>query len=174
LHADAKKYNSNEQNNLQFLQDTIDPVITVFESALNNSLLLEEEKKKGYSFKLDRDSILATTESEKFSTTIQAMKGGLLSVNEARGRHNMKQILDDYMMWSLGNIFYNKDDSKMTIPNMGAIIDPNDPESLASALGKEGQEKTSSDDTNQVDDENDESDENDVSDSEDDEKDKSN
>ena len=174
LNADANKYNSNEQNNLHFLQYTLEPVITAFESSLNKSLLLEEEKKKGYSFKFDRDSILATTESEKFSTTIQAMKGGLLSVNEARGRHNMKQISDDYMMWSLGNIFYNKDDSKMTIPNMGAIIDPNDPESLASALGKEGQEKTSSDDTNQVDDENDESDENDVSDSEDDEKDKSN
>ena len=174
LNADANKYNSNEQNNLHFLQYTLEPVITAFESSLNKSLLLEEEKKKGYSFKFDRDSILATTESEKFATTIQAMKGGLLSVNEARGRHNMKQILDDYMMWSLGNIFYNKEDSKMTIPNMGAIIDPNDPESLASALGKEGQGKTSSDDTNQVDNENDESDENDVSDSEDDEKDKSN
>lgn len=168
LNADANKYNSNEQNNLHFLQYTLEPVITAFESALNKSLLLEEEKKKGYSFKFDRDSILATTESEKFATTIQAMKGGLLSVNEARGRHNMKQILDDYMMWSLGNIFYNKDDSKMTIPNMGAIIDPNDPESLASALGKEGQAESSPDDSKQEDDEND------VSDSEDDENDKSN
>lgn len=168
LNADANKYNSNEQNNLHFLQYTLEPVITAFESALNKSLLLEEEKKKGYSFKFDRDSILATTESEKFATTIQAMKGGLLSVNEARGRHNMKQISDDYMMWSLGNIFYNKDDSKMTIPNMGAIIDPNDPESLASALGKEGQAESSPDDSKQEDDEND------VSDSEDDENDKSN
>ena len=168
LNADANKYNSNEQNNLHFLQYTLEPVITAFESALNKSLLLEEEKKKGYSFRFDRDSILATTEAEKFATTIQAMKGGLLSVNEARERHNMKQILDDYMMWSLGNIFYNKDDSKMTIPNMGAIIDPNDPASLASALGKEEQEKTSPDDSNQEDDEND------VSDSEDVDSDKSN
>ena len=174
LNADANKYNSNEQNNLHFLQYTLEPVITSFESALNKSLLLEEEKKKGYSFKFDRDSILATTESEKFSTTIQAMKGGLLSVNEARGRHNMKQILDDYMMWSLGNIFYNKDDSKMTIPNMGAIIDPNDPESLASALGKEGQAESSTDDSKEEDDSKETDDENDVSDSEDDEKDKSN
>lgn len=174
LNADANKYNSNEQNNLHFLQYTLEPVITSFESALNKSLLLEEEKKKGYSFKFDRDSILATTEAEKFATTIQAMKGGLLSVNEARGRHNMKEILDDYMMWSLGNIFYNKDDSKMTIPNMGAIIDPNDPESLASALGKEGQAESSTDDSEKEDDSKQEDDENDVSDSEDDENDKSN
>lgn len=146
LNADANKYNSNEQNNLHFLQYTLEPVITAFESALNKSLLLEDEKNSGYSFKFDRDSILATTEAEKFATTIQAMKGGLLSVNEARGRHNMKQISDDYMMWSLGNIFYNKDDSKMTIPNMGAIIDPNDPDSLASALGKDEKDASSKED----------------------------
>lgn len=146
LNANANKYNSNEQNNLHFLQYTLEPIITAFESALNKSLLLEDEKKKGYSFKFDRDSILATTEAEKFATTIQAMKGGLLSVNEARGRHNMKQISDDYMMWSLGNIFYNKDDSKMTIPNMGAIIDPNDPDSLASALGKDSAEQVKEED----------------------------
>ena len=151
LNADANKYNSNEQNNLHFLQYTLDPIITAFEGALNKSLLLEEEKNQGYSFQVDRDSILATTEAEKFATTIQAMKGGLISVNEARARHNIKEITDDYMMWSLGNIFYDKNDSKMTIPNMGAIIDPNDPDSLAQALGKD-----SSKDDSDTQDENDE------------------
>ena len=48
----------------------------------------------------------------------------------------MKEISDDYMMFSLANIFYNKANSNMTIPNMGVIIDPNDPESLAKAMGK--------------------------------------
>lgn len=141
INADANKYNSNEQNNLHLLQYTLDPVITALESSLNKSLLLESEKDEGYSFVVDRDSILATTEAEKFTTTISAMKGGLLSVNEARARHNMEVITDDYMMWSLGNIFYNKQDSKMTIPNMGAIIDPNDPDSLAAALGKDNSTK---------------------------------
>src|SRR5699024_10079833 len=31
LNADANKYNSNEQNNLHFLQYTLEPVITAFE-----------------------------------------------------------------------------------------------------------------------------------------------
>lgn len=137
INADANKYNSNEQNNLHLLQYTLDPIITAFESALNKSLLLESEKQDGYVFQVDRDSILATTEAEKFATTIQGMKGGLLSVSEARERHNLKVIEDDYMMWSLGNIFYDKSDGKMTIPNMGVIIDPNDPESMANALGKD-------------------------------------
>src|SRR5699024_12352207 len=106
LNADANKYNSNEQNNLHFLQYTLEPVITAFESALNKSLLLEEEKKKGYSFRFDRDSILASTEAEKFATTLQSMNGGLLSVNEARERYNMKNILDYIYICSLYNMIY--------------------------------------------------------------------
>lgn len=136
INADANKYNSNEQNNLHFLQYTLDPIITAIESALNRSLLLEDEKKKGFFFQFDRDSILATTEKEKFESTISAMKGGLIGINEGRARHGYKAIKDDYMMWSMGSIFYNMLDSKMTIPNMGAIIDPNDPESLAKAMGR--------------------------------------
>lgn len=159
INSDANKYNSNEQNNLHLLQYTLDPVITALESSLNKSLLLESEKDNGYSFVVDRDSILATTEAEKFTTTISAMKGGLLSVNEARARHNMEVISDDYMMWSLGNIFYNKQDSKMTIPNMGAIIDPNDPASLAAALGKD--DNTNKEDSQDEEDENEEQDGND-------------
>lgn len=136
INSDANKYNSNEQNNLHFLQYTLDPIITAMESALNRSLLLEEEKKNGYSFYFDRDSILATTEKEKFESTINAMKGGLISINEARARHGYKAINDNLMMWSMGAIFYNMKDGKLTIPNMGAIIDPNDEESLAAALGR--------------------------------------
>ena len=136
LNSNANKYNSNEQNNLHFLQYTLDPIITALESSLNKALLLENEKRQGYTFQVDRDSILATTEGEKFATTTKAMKDGLISINEARARHNMKEISDDYMMFSLANIFYNKTNSNMTIPNMGVIIDPNDPESLAKAMGK--------------------------------------
>lgn len=153
INADANKYNSNEQNNIYFLQYTLSPIISAIEIALEKGLLLEDEKKKGYHVRFDTSSILATTEKEKVESTIQALKGGLLSMNEARERHNLKEIPDDYMMLSLGSIFYDKVTSKMIIPNMGAIIDPNDPDSLAKALGKTdsvqgGKPVTVSDDTN--------------------------
>ena len=136
INADANKYNSNEQNNIHFLQYALSPVISALESAMERSLLLEEEKKKGYRVRLDTSSILATTEAEKVESTIKSLSGGLISMNEARRKHNYKEIPDDYMMLSLGSIFYDKTNSKMIIPNMGAIIDPNDPESMAKALGK--------------------------------------
>lgn len=135
INADANKYNSNEQNNIYFLQYTLSPIISSIEVALDRALLLEDEKKQGYHFKFDTRDILATTESEKIDSTIKGLKGGLFGMNEARVRHGLREIDNDYMLLSLGNIFYDKDTKDMIIPNMGAIINPEDPDSMAQALG---------------------------------------
>ena len=37
----------------------------------------------------------------------------------------------------LGAVFYNKESGRMTIPNMGANIDHNDPESVAKVTNKD-------------------------------------
>lgn len=137
INADANKYNSNEQNNIHLLQYTLSPIISVIETALERSLLLEDEKNNGYRIQIDTSSILATTEAEKIKSTNEALKGGIISINEARRRHGYRVIDDDYMMWSLGAVFYNKESGRMTIPNMGANIDPNDPESVAKVTSKD-------------------------------------
>lgn len=137
INADANKYNSNEQNNIHLLQYTLSPIISVIETAFERSLLLEEEKENGYRIQIDTSSILATTEAEKIKSTNEALKGGIISINEARRRHGYRVIDDDYMMWSLGAVFYNKESGRMTIPNMGANIDPNDPESVAKVTNKD-------------------------------------
>ena len=41
------KYGSLEQNNIQFLQYTLNPILTSIENGINKSLLLEEEKRQG-------------------------------------------------------------------------------------------------------------------------------
>lgn len=137
INADANKYNSNEQNNIHLLQYTLSPIISVIETALERSLLLEDEKNNGYRIQIDTSSILATTEAEKIKSTNEALKGGIISINEARRRHGYRVIDDDYMMWSQGSVFYNKESGRMTIPNMGANIDPNDPESVAKVTSKD-------------------------------------
>ncbi|WP_205128489.1 hypothetical protein, partial [Salmonella enterica] len=38
---------------------------------------------------------------------------------------------DNFFMWGLGQIFYNPKTGKMTIPNMGETIDPNNPQPSA-------------------------------------------
>ncbi|XWX34343.1 portal protein [Staphylococcus phage PG-2021_4] len=135
INADANKYASNEQNNLHFLQYTLKPIISAIESSLDKSLLLEDEKKEGYHFEFDVREVLATTEKEKFEATNVALKGGIISGNEARMRHGYETLLDDFMNYSLANVFYDKKTGDMIIPNMGIKINPKDPESLAQAKG---------------------------------------
>src|SRR5699024_1859038 len=124
LNASANKYASNEQNNIHFLQYCIAPIVTAIESSLNKSLLLEEEKRNGYYFRFDVSELLRTTEKEKIETVVRAMKDGLISFNEARSRIQLPSIDVDYFTWGLGSVFYNPETGKMTIPNMGVTIDP--------------------------------------------------
>ncbi|MEK5205244.1 phage portal protein [Bacillus sp. FSL R10-2789] len=127
INSSANKYASNEQNNIHFLQYCISPIITSIEAALDKTLLLESEKEAGYYFRFDTSEILRTTEKEKIETAVNAMKAGLLSINEARAKVDMKAIDVDYFTWGLGSVFYNPKTGDMTIPNMGVTIDPDNP-----------------------------------------------
>jgi HK97 family phage portal protein len=124
INSDANKYASNEQNNLYFLQYCISPILSSIESALNKSLLLEDEKKNGYYFRFDTSELLRTTEKEKVDSTVAAIKGGIMSINEGRSRFDLPRLDVDYFMWGLGSVFYNPATGVMTIPNMGIVIDP--------------------------------------------------
>lgn len=124
INSNANKYASNEQNNIQFLQYCIAPIITAIEASLNKSLLLETEKMNGYYFRFDTSEILRTTEKEKVETAAAGMKGGLLSINEARAKLDLKALDEDYFLWGLGDIFFNSKTGEITIPNLGKTIDP--------------------------------------------------
>lgn len=118
LNADANKYASNEQNNLHFLQYTLAPLINSIESALDKSLLLEEEKENGYYFRFDVSEILRTTEKEKIETASESLKSGLFSLNEIRAKLDQPRLEDDYFIWSLGNVLFNPKTKEIIVPNM--------------------------------------------------------
>lgn len=126
INADANKYASNEQNNLHFLQYTLAPIIHSIESALDKSLLLEEEKEKGYYFRFDTTEILRTTERERVESAVEGMKGGVFSLNETRAKFDYPSLEDDYFMWSLGNVLFNPDTKEMFVPNMQGSGDLDD------------------------------------------------
>ena len=117
------KYGSLEQNNIQFLQYTLSPILTSFEDGLNKSLLLEDEKKEGYFFAFDTSEVLRSTEKEKYDAIKSAMDSGLMSINEARYKVNLPAIKDDVMKWTLGSVLYYPATGEMKIPNMGIGID---------------------------------------------------
>lgn len=117
------KYGNIEQNNIQFLQYTLSPILTSIESGLNKALLLETEKAEGYFFSTDTSEVLKTTEKEKYDAIKVALDGGVITLNEARYKLNMPTIKDDIMKWSLGNVLYYPATGEMKVPNMGIGID---------------------------------------------------
>lgn len=123
INSNANKYGSLEQNNISFLQYTLSPIITAIEDGLNKSLLLEEEKQDGYFFAFDTSEVLRTTEKERYESLKVGLDTGVITLNEARYKLNLKGIKDDVMKWSLGSVLYYPETGEMKIPNMGIGID---------------------------------------------------
>lgn len=118
INAEFNKYSANSQQNLAYLQYTLSPIITAIESALDKSLLLENEKDNGYYFRFDTAEILRTTEKERVETVGLAVEKGLLSVNEGRAYLDKNRIQNDYFMWSLGHVLYDANNNEIIVPNM--------------------------------------------------------
>lgn len=118
----TNKYGSIEQNNIQFLQYTLSPILAAIENGVDKSLLLEDEKKEGYFWAVDTSEVLKTTEKEKYDAIKVALDGGVITLNEARYKLNMPSIKDDIMKWSLGNVLYYPATGEMKVPNMGIGI----------------------------------------------------
>lgn len=123
LDSKANTYNSNEQDNLYFLQYCVSPIINAIEGAVNNTLLLESEKESGYFFKFDTSEMIRTTQKEKIDSVGAALKAGIISINEARNELDRNHISKDYFMWSLGSIYFDRDTEEMFIPNTGLKVD---------------------------------------------------
>lgn len=134
VNANANKYASTESNGLQFLQFCVGPVINAIECALNKTLLLEDEKMKGYFFRFDTSELTRTVESEKVETLVKAVKGRLISINEARGQLGYKSMPKDFWLYGLGDVLYNIDTNKLVVANSGLGINPDEaltPEQMA-------------------------------------------
>lgn len=122
INSSANKYGSLEQNNIHYLQYTLSPVLTSIENALNKTLLLEDEKTKGYFWLFETSEVLKTTEKEKYESVKVGLDSGVISLNEARYKLNYKAIDDNIMKWSLGSVLYYPETGEMKIPNMGIGI----------------------------------------------------
>lgn len=128
VNSSANKYNSLEQNNLQYLQYTIGPILKVIEETLDKHFLEEYELNSGYYFRFDTSEVLRTTEKEKVDTTLNLFNNGVLSFNEVRSRLDLS-IIDstkDYYKLNLGTVIKYKETGDISIINTGQILHEGD------------------------------------------------
>lgn len=141
INYNAVKYGNVEQNNLNFLQYTLSPILSSIEATLNKSLLLEEEKEQGYFFAFDTSDILKTTLKEQYDAIRVGLDAGVITLNEARYKMNLKALNDNYLKWTTGAVLYNVETGELIIPNM-AITSNGEIGNLEKDNNKEEQPQT--------------------------------
>ena len=129
-----KKTLSDEINNIfhifptdfhQTFKEAIYPVVRAFESELNNTLLLEKEKKK-YFFELDVKEIVRANIKERYEAYKLAKETGFMTINEIRRQENMEYIEGmDVINVGLAAVLYDVNSHKYYVPNKDAVTDVN-------------------------------------------------
>lgn len=103
-----------------FIKIVLNPIINSIESAVNKALLLEDEKKQGYFFKLDVNELTRADIDTRFLAYKTSLDAGIESVNEIRMKENLELVdgMDIHKM-TIGQALYNSKDGSWFVPNTG-------------------------------------------------------
>lgn len=144
INAKANKYNSNEQNNIQFFQHPISGIIGQIESAFDASFLLESEKEKGYYWSFDTSSILQNTLQEKVEAYGDLYKRGIISYSETRERFGYATDKDhnNFVNMTIGSALYYPDNQNIVIPNTGVVMNAETGKILSDGMQTKGDNST--------------------------------
>lgn len=123
VNSSANKYGSLEIQNRHFLQFSIGPILSIIESAFNQSLLEQYELSEGKYFRFETAELLRATEKELIEATSKMFKDGLISLNEARTKIDYKKVDKDYYSLSLGSALKDAKTDEITVVNLGTTID---------------------------------------------------
>ena len=107
-----------------FIKIVLNPIINALEGAINKALLLEDEKKKDYFFKVDVSELTRADIDTRFSAYKTSLDCGIESVNEIRMKENLEPVegMDIHKM-TIGQALYNSKDGTWFIPNTGTRVD---------------------------------------------------
>lgn len=136
INSRANKYNSNEQNNLQFFQHPISGIIGQIESAFDVSFLLESEKDEGYYWSFDTSSILQNTLQEKVQSYGDLYNRGIISYSETRERFGYATDKDhnNFVNMTIGSALYYPDNQNIVIPNTGIVMNAETGEIISNGI----------------------------------------
>jgi HK97 family phage portal protein len=84
LNQGKQSFQSNEQQNIDYLNTTLDPYLVQYEQAAALSWLSTQEQGITY-FRFNRDVLLRTAAAARTDVLVKKIQSGQLSPNEARG-----------------------------------------------------------------------------------------
>ena len=94
-------FSSQEQQMLEFLMLTMLPIVTAYEQELNKKLLTAVQRRQGYHFKFDMDSILRADAATQAEVDYKAVRSGWKTVDEIRYSRNLPALPGGYGRYAL-------------------------------------------------------------------------
>lgn len=85
-------YNQIEAAMIGFLQECLQPVLTMIEQELNRKLLLRRERMQGYYFSFDTSDLLRCTKKDLSEWMTKLVSNGLATPNELREKLDLKPM----------------------------------------------------------------------------------
>ena len=149
INSSANKYNSNEQNNLYFLQYTLSPIMVAIESSLTKDLLLESEKDGDLEFRFDPSALLRATVKEQTDNAVSKFKNGIIT-NLAAKRAVGEMVQPDeqeYKLVTTGQTLLSDKNHTIINPNTGSVMDSVTGEMLQQPTMKTGSTMSQSNNT---------------------------
>lgn len=102
----------------KFVKLAVLPIMKVIESALNEDLLLEKEKKSFY-FAFDTKELLKGDAQERYTAYKTAIDSKIMTIDEARYLEDMKPLGLDFINLGLGAVLYNIKTKEIFVANTG-------------------------------------------------------
>ena len=102
LNMGKQSYQSNEQQDLDYLKSTLDPYLVQVEQAARLHWLSEAEQNNGY-FKYTRESVLRTDSKKRAEIHEIEIRSGILKPNEARAHEDRNSYPDGEKFWMTRN-----------------------------------------------------------------------
>lgn len=106
---ESTKFNSVQEMQRSFLNDEFGSTIKMYEDELNFKLLTMEERKAGMKIKFDIDALLSLDAKSRTDIYDKQIKGGMLTVNEARINEGLSTIENGDKNWMPSNFVYIQD-----------------------------------------------------------------
>lgn len=85
-------FSSQEQQMLEFLMLTMLPIVTAYEQELDRKLLTSEQRKRGYHFKFNMESILRADAATQAEVDYKAVRSAWKTPDEIRAARNMPSL----------------------------------------------------------------------------------
>jgi len=110
LNMGKQSYESNEQQDLDYLKSTLDPHLVQWEQAARLRWLPETDQESGY-FKFIRESILRTNAKSRADLHTTQIASGMLTPNEARAIEDRNSYPDGDKFWM------NRNNGEIGVPD---------------------------------------------------------